>query len=251
MEFGEDSRHNDGEILGNVESQTAHINEGVTCYPNEGIADEELGLIVEDSKFEGDFEDEQVRDDEHEYEEEGEDDKVDFDVEDEQVQVHVMFNKYRHLKTPVLIPNMIFGKTLFLWLLAVVRGTLCARWRPKKCRTIDAHEKREKAKKVVAEKEKAATRGGEIHFKNSRKGVVMHYKLCSGAGHNKKTCQLNQPDGGATEPLVNEQARKNKKKGGTKQKVETSISQSVASNLGDGSSSTQPAHGQPPNTSRK
>ncbi|GAA0168991.1 hypothetical protein LIER_23567 [Lithospermum erythrorhizon] len=89
MEFGEDSRHIDGEIPRNIESQTAHINEGTTYYPNEGIADEDLGLIVEDI---GDSKDEQVRDDDyevppmHEYEEEGEDDEVDFDVEDEQVQ---------------------------------------------------------------------------------------------------------------------------------------------------------------------
>ncbi|GAA0170225.1 hypothetical protein LIER_24531 [Lithospermum erythrorhizon] len=115
MEFGEDSRHIDSEIPGNVESQTVHINEGATCYPNEGIVDEELGLIVEDIESEGDSEDEQVRDDDcelpimHEYEEEGEDEEVDFDVEDEQVQVPIMFNKYRHLKTPALIPNMIFG----------------------------------------------------------------------------------------------------------------------------------------------
>ncbi|GAA0160933.1 hypothetical protein LIER_17372 [Lithospermum erythrorhizon] len=92
MEFGEDSRHIDGEIPGNVESQTAHINEGATCYPNEGITDEELGLIVEDTESEGDFEDEQVQDDDcelppmHEYEEEEDDDEVDFDVENEQVQ---------------------------------------------------------------------------------------------------------------------------------------------------------------------
>ncbi|GAA0146033.1 hypothetical protein LIER_36246 [Lithospermum erythrorhizon] len=115
MEFGEESRHIDGEIPGNVESQTVHINEGATCYPNEGIVDEELGLIVEDSESEGDSEDEQVRDDDyelspmHECEEDGEDDEVDFDVEDEEVQVPIMFNKYRHLKTPAFIPNMIFA----------------------------------------------------------------------------------------------------------------------------------------------
>ncbi|GAA0159575.1 hypothetical protein LIER_16317 [Lithospermum erythrorhizon] len=116
MEFGEDNRHIDGEIPRNVESQTANINEGATYYPNEGIVDEELGLIVEDSEYEEDSEDEQVQDDDcelphmHEYEEEEEeDDEVDFDVEDEHVQVPVIFNKYRHLKTPALIPNMIFG----------------------------------------------------------------------------------------------------------------------------------------------
>ncbi|KAG9133437.1 hypothetical protein Leryth_013238 [Lithospermum erythrorhizon] len=115
-----------------------------------------------------------------------------------------------------------------------------------------AYHKRKKVEKVTPKVEKVATREcGEIHFKNSRKGVVMHCKLCSGAGHNKKTFPLNQPDGGATEPLVNEQAGKNKKKGGTKRKAGTSMSQPIASNLGDGSSSTQPAHSQPPNTSRK
>ncbi|GAA0168993.1 hypothetical protein LIER_23568 [Lithospermum erythrorhizon] len=44
---------------------------------------------------------------------------------------------------------------------------------------------------------------------------------------------------------------KNKKKGGIKRKAGTSMSQPVASNLGDGSSSTQPVQSQPPNTSRK
>ncbi|GAA0187154.1 hypothetical protein LIER_34442 [Lithospermum erythrorhizon] len=91
--------------------------------------------------------------------------------------------------------------------------------RPKKCKTINAHEKRKRQK--------------------------------SGTGHNKKTFPLNQPDGTAIEPLVNEQAEKSKKKGGTKRKAGTSMSQPSTSNLGDGSSSTQPAHSQPPKTSRK
>ncbi|GAA0160932.1 hypothetical protein LIER_17371 [Lithospermum erythrorhizon] len=152
---------------------------------------------------------------------------------------------YSHLLEPIRVPT--FWPKLPTVLPPVMRVLL---GRSKKCRTIDAHEKREKAEKVAAEREKTATRGGEIHFKNSRKGVVMHCKLCS-AGHNKKTCPLNQPDGGAIEHLVNEQAGKNKKKGGTKRKAGTSMSQLVASNLGDGSSSTQPTHSQPPNTSRK
>ncbi|GAA0156958.1 hypothetical protein LIER_14324 [Lithospermum erythrorhizon] len=56
-------------------------------------------------------------------------------------------------------------------------------------------------KKVASKNEKAARKDGVLHFKNSRKWIVIHCKQCGGANHNKKTCPLyEQPTGGASEP---------------------------------------------------
>ncbi|GAA0147064.1 hypothetical protein LIER_06858 [Lithospermum erythrorhizon] len=119
--------------------------------------------------------------------------------------------------------------------------------RPKKCRTKDANEKRDKAEKDAAEREKAATKQGWLYFKNSRKGAVMHCKLCGGANHNKKTSPLNdQPTGGASED-----GGKNKNKCRSKRKADgTSMSQPTQENPSE-STCTPQAQTQPPSTSRK
>lgn len=124
--------------------------------------------------------------------------------------------------------------------------------RPKKSRKVDANEKREKAEKLAAAKEKEKAPTGPINFKNSRKGAVMHCKMCGGAGHNKKTCPLNEQPIPEDGNVGQNEDGGNKKKGTRKRKASTtSMSQPVQSNREDGTSSTPTAQTQPPSKTRK
>ncbi|GAA0147063.1 hypothetical protein LIER_06857 [Lithospermum erythrorhizon] len=110
MEGDEDTRHMDGDIGGNVENQTEHLNGEQLCYPNEGVSREALEIIDEDIDSDSESEGNQFVDDEaelppiHDFEQESEDDDSDGAFKGP-----VMFNKYKHLQTPALIPNMIFA----------------------------------------------------------------------------------------------------------------------------------------------
>ncbi|GAA0149648.1 hypothetical protein LIER_08778 [Lithospermum erythrorhizon] len=57
--------------------------------------------------------------------------------------------------------------------------------RPKRCRNKDAAERAEEAEKQV--ELKAKKKQDDEVFKASRKGVVMHCKICGGVGHNTRT----------------------------------------------------------------
>ncbi|GAA0150507.1 hypothetical protein LIER_09434 [Lithospermum erythrorhizon] len=83
-------------------------------YPNKGVAGEKLGSIKEEiSSYEESEDNEALCDDSelppmHPYEQECEDDDA-VDEDDDDVEGPVMFNKYRHLQTLALIPNIIFA----------------------------------------------------------------------------------------------------------------------------------------------
>ncbi|GAA0147789.1 hypothetical protein LIER_07405 [Lithospermum erythrorhizon] len=58
-------------------------------------------------------------------------------------------------------------------------------WRPKRCRQKDASERAEAAAKIAAEKEAKKNDGV---FRASRKGSVIHCKICGALGHNARSC---------------------------------------------------------------
>ncbi|GAA0171717.1 hypothetical protein LIER_41206 [Lithospermum erythrorhizon] len=125
---------------------------------------------------------------------------------------------------------------------------------PKKCRTVDANEKRKNAEKSATAREKANRKKRTVHFKNSRKGTVMHCKLCGGAGHNKKGCQQSQQTVGAGDGdgTPGDGGQNGKKRGSKRKWVGTSMFQPVQANPGgDGSSTTPAVQTQSPSTSRK
>ncbi|GAA0169938.1 hypothetical protein LIER_24315 [Lithospermum erythrorhizon] len=61
--------------------------------------------------------------------------------------------------------------------------------RPKRCRQKDTSERVEAAAKIAGEKaaEKVAKKNDGV-FWASRKGSVIHYKICGAPGHNARSC---------------------------------------------------------------
>ncbi|GAA0143015.1 hypothetical protein LIER_03792 [Lithospermum erythrorhizon] len=101
MQGNEYTMHMDGEICGNVESQTTHLNGMEFFYPNKGTTGEEMGPIEEESDSDDESEDNQILTDDselplmHDYERESEDDDMKGDCDDGPV----MFNKHKLLQT--------------------------------------------------------------------------------------------------------------------------------------------------------
>ncbi|GAA0156468.1 hypothetical protein LIER_13964 [Lithospermum erythrorhizon] len=85
--------------------------------------------------------------------------------------------------------------------------------RPKRCCNKDAAERAEEAEKQAELKAKKKQDDGV--FKASRKGAIIHCKICGGVGHNAQTCprKPTPSDGGSdSQPAPSSKAKKRKTK---------------------------------------
>ncbi|GAA0144821.1 hypothetical protein LIER_36013 [Lithospermum erythrorhizon] len=88
--------------------------------------------------------------------------------------------------------------------------------RAKSCRTKDAAERVEEAEKQTAEKAEKKQHDGV--FKASRKGALIHCKICPGVGQNAWTCPRKPVDGGSdSQPTPSSMPKKRKTRGSSSQ----------------------------------
>ncbi|GAA0169628.1 hypothetical protein LIER_24070 [Lithospermum erythrorhizon] len=80
--------------------------------------------------------------------------------------------------------------------------------KPKRCRQKEASERREEAKKKAVEKEKAKKRQADGIFKTSRKGAIIHYKICGTSYHNARSCPCIYEMEGGSQPAPTRKKRK-------------------------------------------